>query len=202
MAEINSRSCLTLIIHLCSIFVILLYMNSVVVAVDGKSQTFGRVLNPTKLGLKKEKLSHFRVYWHDIVGGRNPTSIQVAKAASTSKSATGFGAVAVIDDPLTEGLELSSKLVGRAQGLYASAGINELVALIDMNFAFLVGKYNGSTISIMGRDKVLSEVREMSIVGGSGLFRFARGYVQAQTKILDSKTGDSTVEYNIYVFHY
>ncbi|XWS57924.1 hypothetical protein CRYUN_Cryun09bG0214700 [Craigia yunnanensis] len=26
------------------------------------------------LGLKEEKLSHFRLYWHDIVGGRNPTS--------------------------------------------------------------------------------------------------------------------------------
>ncbi|RZC63348.1 hypothetical protein C5167_025110 [Papaver somniferum] len=200
MAEMNSSSCLSLI-TLCSVFAIL-YMNSAIVAVDGKSQTVGKVLNPTKLGLKKEKLSHFRVYWHDIVGGRHPTSIQVAKAASTDKSATGFGAVSMIDDPLTEGLELSSKLVGRAQGFYASAGINELVALINMNFAFVVGKYNGSTISVMGRDKVLSEVREMPIVGGSGLFRFARGYVEARTKKLDSKTGDSTVEYNIYVFHY
>ncbi|KAF5937163.1 hypothetical protein HYC85_024669 [Camellia sinensis] len=24
------------------------------------------------MGLKKEKLSHFRFYWHDIVSGRNP----------------------------------------------------------------------------------------------------------------------------------
>ncbi|KAI3846380.1 hypothetical protein MKW92_011838 [Papaver armeniacum] len=165
MAEMNSRNSFSLI-TLCSVF----------------------------LGLKKEKLSHFRVYWHDIVAGRHPTSIQVAKAASTDKSATGFGAVSMIDDPLTEGLELSSKLVERAQGFYASAGVNELVALINMNFAFLVRKYNGSTISIMGRDKVLSEVKEMPIVGGSG---FARGYVEARSKKLDSKTGDSTVEYSL-----
>ncbi|KAI3961730.1 hypothetical protein MKW92_020831 [Papaver armeniacum] len=186
MAEMIYRSCLS-VITLCSIFAIL-YMNSVIDGVDGKSQTFGRVLNRTKLGLKKEKLNHFRVYWHDIVGGRNPTSIQVAKAASTDKSATGFGAVSMIDDPLTEGLELKTNL------LFKNGG--------SMNFAFLVGKYNGSTKSIMGRDKVLSEVREMPIVGGSGLFRFARGYVEARSKKLDSKTGDSTVQYNIYVFHY
>ncbi|KAI3845878.1 hypothetical protein MKX03_018550 [Papaver bracteatum] len=202
MAEMNSRNSFSLI-TLCSVFVVLYMSSVIVVAVDGKSQTFGRVLSPTKLGLKTEKLSHFRVYWHDIVGGRNPTSIQVAKAASTDKSATGFGAVSMIDDPLTEGLKLSSKLVGRGQGFYAYAGTNELVALINMNFAFLVGKYNGN--------EVLSEVREMPIVGGSGLFRFAtmlklglRNWILKPyyAKKLDSKTGDSTVEYNIYVFHY
>ncbi|RZC79194.1 hypothetical protein C5167_003409 [Papaver somniferum] len=185
----------------CRIFMFFFYISNIV-AVDGKSQTFGRVLNPIKLGLKQEKLSHFRVYWHDIVSGPNPTSIRVAGAPSTNKSKTGFGAIVMIDDPLTEGPELSSKLMGRAQGFYASAGVNEVAALMNMNFAFMVGKYNGSTISIMGRNKVLTEVREMSIVGGSGLFRFARGYVEARAKKLDYKTGDATVEYNIYVFHY
>ncbi|KAI3910668.1 hypothetical protein MKW92_001609 [Papaver armeniacum] len=198
MAEYSFKSSVSLITLL--IFVVFYISN--IVAVDGKSQTFGRVLNPIKLGLKQEKLSHFRVYWHDIVGGANPTAIQVARAPSTKNSKTGFGAVVMIDDPLTEGPELSSQLMGRAQGLYAMAGVNEVAALMNMNFSFMVGKYNGSTISIMGRNKVLTEVREMSIVGGSGLFRFARGYVQAHTKKLDFKTGDATVEYNIYVYHY
>ncbi|GLU19527.1 hypothetical protein SLE2022_357730 [Rubroshorea leprosula] len=31
------------------------------------------------LGVKKEKLSHFRLYWHDIVSGRNPSSIPVVQ---------------------------------------------------------------------------------------------------------------------------
>ncbi|MCL7022342.1 hypothetical protein MKW94_002569 [Papaver nudicaule] len=196
MAEISSKGSFSLIILCISV---IFYINNIV-AVDGKA--FGRVLNPIKLGLKEEKLSHFRVYWHDIVGGPNPTAIQVARAPSTNKSTTGFGAVVMIDDALTEGPEMSSKLIGRAQGLYAFAGVNEVAALMNMNFAFMVGKYNGSTISIMGRNQVLTEVREMSIVGGSGLFRFARGYVQARTKKLDFKTGDATVEYNVYVFHY
>jgi hypothetical protein len=42
----------------------------------------------------------------------------------------------------------------------------------------------------------------MPVVGGSGLFRFARGYAQAKTHDLDFKTGDAIVEYNVYVFHY
>lgn len=53
-----------------------------------------------------------------------------------------------------------------------------------------------------GRNMVLSAVREMPIVGGSGAFRFARGYAQAKTHTLDAKTGDAVVEFNVYVFHY
>lgn len=110
--------------------------------------------------------------------------------------------VAMIDDPLTMRPELSSKLVGRAQGIYASASQNDLGLLMTMNFAFMEGKYNGSTLSVLGRNSVLSTVREMPIVGGSGLFRFARGYAQASTHTFDIKTGDAVVEYNVYVFHY
>ncbi|KAM0980903.1 hypothetical protein ACFX2J_014023 [Malus domestica] len=71
-----------------------------------------------------------------------------------------------------------------------------------LNFVFVEGKYNGSTLSVLGRNAVLSAVREMPIVGGSGLFRFARGYAHASTHQFDIKTGDAVVEYNVYVFHY
>ena len=71
-----------------------------------------------------------------------------------------------------------------------------------LNYAFVEGKYNGSNLSILGRNSALSEVREMPIVGGSGLFRFARGYAQARTHTIDFKTGDAVVEYNVYVLHY
>ncbi|PKI26287.1 hypothetical protein CRG98_049024, partial [Punica granatum] len=67
-----------------------------------------------------------------------------------------------------------------------------------MNFVFIEGKYNGSTITILGRNPVFNAVREMPVVGGSGLFRFARGYVQLRTHNFDPKTGDATVEYNAY----
>ncbi|CAI0402721.1 unnamed protein product [Linum tenue] len=70
------------------------------------------------------------------------------------------------------------------------------------NFAFTEGKYNGSNLSVLGRNGVLSEVREMPVVGGSGLLRFARGYAQARTQERDVNTGDAVVEYNVYVFHY
>lgn len=120
----------------------------------------------------------------------------------TNTSLTGFGAVVMIDDPLTARPELTSKHVGRAQGIYASASQTEVGFLMVLNFAFMDGKYNGSTLSVLGRNTVFSAVRELPIVGGSGLFRFARGYAHARTHTFDIGSGDAVVEYNVYVFHY
>ncbi|XP_062167247.1 dirigent protein 22-like [Alnus glutinosa] len=163
---------------------------------------FSRTLSPAKLGLKREKLSHLHFYFHDIVSGPNQTAVRVAEAPMTNTSLTGFGAVVMIDDPLTARPELTSKHVGRAQGIYASASQTEVGFLMVLNFAFMEGKYNGSTLSVLGRNTVLSAVRELPIVGGSGLFRFARGYAHARTHTFDIGSGDAVVEYNVYVFHY
>ncbi|KAF8403942.1 hypothetical protein HHK36_012049 [Tetracentron sinense] len=178
---------------------ILLLSNAVT---DGESHQFYRSLCPKKMGLKQEKLSHLHFYFHDVVTGLNPTCVRVAEAPTTNTSETWFGAVVVIDDPLTEGPEPSSKLVGRAQGTYTLASQNEVGVIMAMTFAFMEGKFKGSTFSILGRNMVLSNVREMPIVGGSGLFRFARGYVQAKTHILNFETKNAIVEYNVYVLHY
>ncbi|XP_075517836.1 dirigent protein 22-like [Primulina tabacum] len=169
----------------------------------GKSQEyFARKVSRQEMGLGRQKLSHLHFYFHDIVSGRNPTAVRIAEAAVTNSSVTSFGAVVMMDDPLTVGPEMSSKIVGRAQGIYASADLNNLGFLMVLNYAFTEGKFNGSTLSILGRNAVFSGVREMPVVGGSGVFRFARGYAQARTHTLDLKTGDAVVEYNVHTFHY
>ncbi|XP_050382470.1 dirigent protein 22-like [Argentina anserina] len=184
---------------LCTILLTLLFILTLVGAGDNR---FSRPLSRVKHGLKKEKLSHLHFYFHDIVSGRSPTAIRVAQAPTTQNSSTGFGAVVMMDDPLTSGPELGSKLVGKAQGIYASASQTEIGFLMVLNFAFIEGEHNGSTLSVLGRNTVFSTVREMPIVGGSGLFRFARGYARAKTHKLDLNTGDAVVEYNVYVLHY
>ncbi|KAL7147806.1 hypothetical protein ABFS83_06G133100 [Erythranthe nasuta] len=168
-----------------------------------KSQEFWREVSMEEMGLKTEKLSHLHFYFHDIVRGQYPTAYRVAESAITNSSATRFGFVEIIDDPLTVGPNISSKTVGRAQGMYASADLNNLGLLMVLNYVFTEGKFNGSTLSILGRNAVYSAVREMPIVGGSGVFRFARGYARASTHEINMQiTGVAVVEYNVYVFHY
>ncbi|KAM7497411.1 hypothetical protein LguiA_021825 [Lonicera macranthoides] len=158
----------------------------------GETHRFVKSVNRVKLGLRKEKLSHFKLYWHDVISGPRPTVATIVQPVNGST--TGFGSINMIDDALTEGPKLSSKLIGRAQGFYALASQEEFGLLMAMNFAFSEGKYNGSTITILGRNTVFSAVREMPIIGGSGLFRFARGYVEARTHSFDIKKGDATVD--------
>ncbi|XP_022153841.1 dirigent protein 22-like [Momordica charantia] len=170
-----------------------------------EEQPFATNLDPKLLGLKKEKLTHFRVYWHDIIGGSKPgdkpTSFEVLPPLRLNDAAM-FGLVNIFDNPLTVGPDPASQLVGKSQGLYASASQHQFGLLMAMNFAFTHGKYNGSTITILGRNPIFDTVREMPVIGGSGRFRFARGYAQATTHFFNATSLDAIVEYNIYVLHY
>ena len=149
------------------------------------------------------KQTHIKLYFHDVLSEPSPTAVRVARAAVTNTSKTSFGLVTIIDDPLTEGPDLNSSTpLGRAQGTYIAAGKDEVALLMNMNFVFQAGAYNGSTVAIMGRNPVFDAVREMAVIGGTGVFRMARGYAQARTHTLDLKTGDATVEYNLYIKHY
>jgi len=149
----------------------------------------------------EEEISHLHFYFHDTWVGKNVSAVQVASAPSTKSSPTLFGAVVVIDDWLTEEPDATSKLLGRAQGLYASAGQEEAHMLMVLTFVFESGKYNGSTLALLGNNEVQNQVREMPIVGGSGLFRLARGYALAHTHYYDPSNGNAIVEYNVTVLH-
>ncbi|KAI3696874.1 hypothetical protein L6452_29466 [Arctium lappa] len=85
-----------------------------------QSQPFSTNLSKKSLGFKKEKLTHLHFYFHDIVTSRHPTAVRVAAVATTNATINQFGLV-TMDDPLTEGPKPGSKVVGRAQGIYASA---------------------------------------------------------------------------------
>ncbi|CAI9260013.1 unnamed protein product [Lactuca saligna] len=156
------------------------------------------------LDTMQEKVTKLHFYFHDIVSGNSPTAMRVAKPTGYTglvNTLTGFGSVVMADDMLTSGPEPNSTVVGRAQGFYASASMEDIGFLMTMNFAFSDGDFNGSSLSLLGRNPVLHEYREMPIVGGSGVFRMARGIATAKTYKFNL-LGDAVVEYNVMVVHY
>ncbi|KAK6240790.1 Dirigent protein - like 7 [Theobroma cacao] len=155
-----------------------------------------------KLPYAEEKVSKLHFYFHDALSGKNPTAVRVAQASGSAKSPTFFGVVFVIDDPLTEGPEATSKELGRAQGLYGSDGKEEVSLLMAMDFVFTSGKYNGSSLTVLGRNPVFHPLREMPIIGGTGVFRLARGIATVKTRSLNTTTGDAIAEYHVVVIHY
>ncbi|KAE8669948.1 Dirigent protein 23 [Hibiscus syriacus] len=154
----------------------------------------------TKLETKQEAVTNLQFYFHDTISGKNPTAIKVAQAAGTDKSPTLFGALLMADDPLTKTPDPNSKLLGRAQGVYGSAGKGELALVMAMSFCFTDGIYNGSSISVLGKNSAMTPVREMPVVGGTGVFRLARGYALAKTHWFN-ELGDAIVGYNVTIVH-
>jgi len=152
------------------------------------------------MNLRSQKTSHLHFYFHDIQSGKNPSAIKIISPGGGG--IYGFGNTFMCDDALTIGPNASTEIVGRAQGIYTMASQSEFALLMTMSFEFTQGKYNGSSISILGRNPFMRDVREMPIVGGTALFRFARGYALAHTFWFDANTGDAIVEYNVFVQHY
>ncbi|OIW16890.1 hypothetical protein TanjilG_01755 [Lupinus angustifolius] len=59
--------------------------------------------------------------------------------------------------------------------------------------------YEGSTLSLVGRNPVQDTVREMAIVGGTGVFRFAKGYAIAKSLWDISTSQHFVVEYDVTI---
>ncbi|XP_014495544.1 dirigent protein 2 [Vigna radiata var. radiata] len=165
--------------------------------------TYYQSLAPTLMGFREDKFTHLHFFFHDVVTGPNPSMVIVAEPNGKAKDALPFGTVVAMDDPLTAGPEPNSKLVGKAQGIYTSISQAEMGLMMVMTMAFTDGDFNGSSISVLARNMIMSEpVREMAIVGGTGAFRFARGYAQARFHSVDFSKGDAIVEYDVFVNHY
>jgi len=160
-------------------------------------------LSPALLGFQEEKFTHLHFYFHDVMEGPKASAVIVAEPNGKVENCLPFGTVVAIDDPLTIGPELDSKLVGKAQGIYASISQDEMGLMMVMTWAFTEGEFNGSTLSILARNMIVSEpIREMPIVGGTGAFRFVRGYAQAKFYSVSFATGNAVVEYDVFVVHY
>ncbi|KAL3625521.1 hypothetical protein CASFOL_030975 [Castilleja foliolosa] len=163
------------------------------------SHQFSTQLTQKHMARKTLKTTRIRFFFHDIVSGRNPTAIPIVPAKDNS---TFFGSLTMIDDPLTVGPSLSSKIIGRAQGFYGGSGLVNPALLMVMNYVFTnESKHYGSTLSLLGRNPFITSEKEMPIVGGTGKFRFAQGFVRFKTYSINS-TGDAIVQYNATVYHF
>ncbi|URD78140.1 Proteasome complex subunit Rpn13 ubiquitin receptor, partial [Musa troglodytarum] len=143
-----------------------------------------------------DNAAHLHFYMHDTLSGSTPSAVRVVRVSNAT--VLGFGDVVVTDDPLTEGPDLRSAPVGRSQGLYSmvSQGTGDAALLLGLNLVFTEGSRNGSTLAVLGWDAVYLPVRELPVVGGSGVFRLARGYALIKTYSLNTTTGDAILEWD------
>lgn len=138
-------------------------------------------------------------HMHDVVVGSNRTAVPVGLGSILSP---GFGAMVVIDDILTQQASPDSLLVGRAQGMYLSDSLS-LITRPDLLLVFTAifewpAEYRGSTLSIQGADRIFMDKREVSVIGGTGKFRFARGFATIHT-VSTSLLANAVLLFNVTV---
>ncbi|PSS21732.1 Dirigent protein [Actinidia chinensis var. chinensis] len=188
---------LTIFLILCSITMAFPLVFGVADDPKGVEEWFHKITNHYH---HEQKITKLHFYYHDLLG---VTRTVVAQSNTTSTSPTYFGATLMMDNPLTVGLPFTGfQVIGRAQGLYGSSSMEEPCNVVAMNLIFTHGPYNGSTLTVLGHNPILHPNREMPVIGGSGVFRLARGVVLLNTYSYNFTVGNLTVEYNVMVQHY
>lgn len=152
--------------------------------------------------LGPQQVTYLQVYVQDILSGPNPTNIAVASPTSTPMPPNFFGVVAVLDDPVRVSPDPNAQIVGRAQGIFNFASLEETRLHMSFDIVFTGGQYNGSILNVIGNNPYLRDRRELAVVGGSGAFKLARGFIGVRTVSFNTSTGDAFFQYNVTVFHH
>ncbi|KAJ1275366.1 hypothetical protein BS78_05G130000 [Paspalum vaginatum] len=146
--------------------------------------------------------THLHFYMHDQYTGPNPTAALVVPGRPPLPNATSterrFGDIAVMNNALTEGPERGSPRIGTAQGFTVRVAERGSVNALSLHMVMEAGEYAGSSLVASGRVDTDLAVRESVIVGGTGRFRFARGYAHSRSYDYDLTKG-GVVEIDVYL---
>ncbi|XP_061364830.1 dirigent protein 24-like [Gastrolobium bilobum] len=164
----------------------------------------------------------------NLVGLSGAQSSTVFKNSGTSNTVTGnnnqpfvsagnlpagftlqklmFGSVTVIDDQLTEGHELDSTVIGRAQGFYMASSLDGSSQTIVLTVMVHGGEHQDGledTISLFGVHRTASPESEIAVIGGTGKYENARGYAALETLLKEDQHTtdgvDTILNFNVYL---
>ncbi|XP_028773431.1 dirigent protein 16 [Neltuma alba] len=94
----------------------------------------------------------------------------------------GFGTITVIDDFLTIQPELGSQTIGKAQGVYVASSADGIRQMMVFTAMFEGGEY-GDSLNFYGVYKIGSTMSHLSVTGGTGKFKNARGFAEVRSLI-------------------
>lgn len=120
---------------------------------------------------------------NNVVNGNNQPFVTAGQIpAGSTLQKIMFGSITVIDDELTEGHELGSAVLGKAQGFYMASSLDGTSHTMALN-VLLHGEDNHAedTISFFGVHRTASPESQIAVIGGTGKYENAKGYATVET---------------------
>ncbi|XP_055831627.1 dirigent protein 25-like [Solanum dulcamara] len=119
---------------------------------------------------------------NSIIGGGNglPAINLQQLGSGISFQKLMFGTLTVFDDELTEGHELNSGLIGKAQGFYVASSEDGLSQTMAFNVMFKSGSYADS-LSFFGVHRMGVSESHLAVMAGTGKYVNAKGFATVKT---------------------
>ncbi|KAF4368455.1 hypothetical protein F8388_018579 [Cannabis sativa] len=116
-----------------------------------------------------------------------------------------FGTMTVFDDELTEGHELGSGLMGKAQGFYVASSVDGTSQTMAFTAMFQSGGYS-DTLTFFGVHMTAAAESHLAVMGGTGKYLNAKGFATVKTSPASpdqhSTDGMETLlQFNVYLVY-
>ncbi|KAL2329684.1 hypothetical protein Fmac_017265 [Flemingia macrophylla] len=146
-----------------------------------------------------------------VTGGNNQPFVTAGNLpAGFTIQKLMFGSVTVVDDQLTEGHELDSAVIGRAQGFYLASSLDGSSQTIVLTVLVHGGEHDQQhhggvedSISLFGVHRTASDESQIAVIGGTGKYENARGYAALETLLKEDQHTtdgvDTILHFNIYL---
>ncbi|KAM0844351.1 hypothetical protein ACQ4PT_057094 [Festuca glaucescens] len=132
--------------------------------------------------------THLHFYMHDDYTGPRPTAKHVVSGRSSD------------DDNDTTTLKTAPRQFGDIVGWAVRVSEGGIVSDLTLHLVLEAGEHRGSSLTARGRIDMDATVRESVLIGGTGRFRYARGYMLTKNYDYSLATG-GIVEIDVYVQH-
>ncbi|KAJ8759899.1 hypothetical protein K2173_010000 [Erythroxylum novogranatense] len=123
---------------------------------------------------------------NNVVNGNNRPFVTAGQLpAGSALQKLMFGSITVIDDELTEGHELGSAVIGKAQGFYLASSMDGTSHTMALTLLLHDGGDHhdsvGDTISFFGVHRTASPESQVAVIGGTGKYENASGYASIES---------------------
>jgi hypothetical protein len=144
---------------------------------------------------------------NNVANGNNQPFVTAGNLpAGSALQKLMFGSITVVDNELTEGHELGSAVIGKAQGFYLASSMDGTSHTMAFTVLLHGGENHGDvedTISFFGVHRTATADSQIAIIGGTGKYENAKGYATVETlPQVDQHTTDGVdtiMHFNVYL---